>query len=99
MQAEVAARTEVPLDVVSNPEFLKEGAAIDDFQRPDRIVIGAPRERARNLVAELYAPFVRTERPISFMDPRSAELTKHPAHAMLATRLSLMTEVAMRAAR
>jgi UDPglucose 6-dehydrogenase len=95
MQAEIAARTKVEIDVVSNPEFLKEGAAIDDFQRPDRIVIGSPRERARAIMAELYAPYVRTESPIYFMDPRSAELTKYAANAMLATRISFMNEVAM----
>ena len=95
MQAEVAARTQVAIDVVSNPEFLKEGAAIDDFLRPDRIVIGASGEKSRSLMAELYAPFVRTESPIHFMDPRSAELTKYAANAMLATRLSFMNEVAM----
>jgi UDPglucose 6-dehydrogenase len=81
--------------VVSNPEFLKEGAAIDDFQRPDRIVIGSPSERARAIMTELYAPFVRTESPIYFMDPRSAELTKYAANAMLATRISFMNDVAM----
>ena len=95
MQAEVAARTPVPIDVVSNPEFLKEGAAIDDFLRPDRIVIGAGSEPARALMSELYAPFVRTESPIYFMDPRSAELTKYAANAMLAARISFMNEVAM----
>ena len=95
MQAEIAARTKVEIDVVSNPEFLKEGAAIDDFQRPDRIVIGAGSDRARALIAELYAPYVRTESPIYFMDPRSAELTKYAANAMLATRISFMNEVAM----
>jgi UDPglucose 6-dehydrogenase len=95
MQAEIAARSKVEIDVVSNPEFLKEGAAIDDFQRPDRIVIGAASERARAILAELYAPFVRTESPIYFMDPRSAELTKYAANAMLATRISFMNEVAM----
>ena len=94
MQAEIAARTQVPVDVVSNPEFLKEGAAIDDFMRPDRIVIGASSERARAIMSEMYAPFVRTESPIYFMDPRSAELTKYAANAMLATRLSFMNEVA-----
>jgi UDPglucose 6-dehydrogenase len=94
MQAEVSARTKVPIDVVSNPEFLKEGAAIDDFQRPDRIVIGAASERARAVIADLYAPFVRTESPIYFMDPASAELTKYAANAMLATRISFINEVA-----
>src|SRR5712692_7340899 len=94
MQAEVAAQTKVPIEVVSNPEFLKEGAAIDDFQRPDRIVIGAFSERARAVVAELYAPFVRTESPIYFMDPASAELTKYAANAMLAMRISFINEMA-----
>ncbi|MFL5310114.1 MAG: UDP-glucose dehydrogenase family protein [Myxococcales bacterium] len=94
MQAEVAGRGKVPIDVVSNPEFLKEGAAIDDFQRPDRIVIGAFSERARTVIAELYAPFVRTESPIYFMDPASAELTKYAANAMLAMRISFINEVA-----
>lgn len=93
MQAELAG-SKVPIDVVSNPEFLKEGAAIDDFQRPDRIVIGASSERARAVVAELYAPFVRTESPIYFMDPASAELTKYAANAMLAMRISFINEVA-----
>src|SRR5207244_3783567 len=69
MQAEIPARAKVEIDVVSNPEFLKEGAAIDDFLRPDRIVIGSSSERARGIMAELYAPFVRTESPIYFMDP------------------------------
>jgi len=95
MQAEIATRAKVEIDVVSNPEFLKEGAAIDDFLRPDRIVIGSPSERARGIMAELYAPFVRTESPIYFMDPRSAELTKYAANAMLAARISFMNEVAM----
>jgi len=85
----------VEIDVVSNPEFLKEGAAIDDFLRPDRIVIGSPSERARGIMSELYAPFVRTEGPIYFMDPRSAELTKYAANAMLASRISFMNDVAM----
>src|SRR5436853_4823862 len=95
MHAEVAGWTKVPIEVVSNPEFLKEGAAIDDFMRPDRIVIGASSEKGRALVAELYAPFVRTESPIYFMDPASAELTKYAANAMLATRISFMNDVAM----
>jgi UDPglucose 6-dehydrogenase len=95
MQAEIDAHAGAEIDVVSNPEFLKEGAAIDDFLRPDRIVIGSPSERARAIMAELYAPFVRTESPIYFMDPRSAELTKYAANAMLAARISFMNEVAM----
>src|SRR2546421_2233780 len=95
MQAEIAARAKVEIDVVSNPEFLKEGAAIDDFLRPDRIVIGSSSERARGIMAELYAPFVRTESPIYFMDPGSAELTKYAANAMLATRISFMNDLAM----
>ncbi len=94
MQAELSARTKVPLDVVSNPEFLKEGAAIDDFQRPDRIVIGVESDRARQIMADLYAPYMRTESPMYFMDPRSAELTKYAANAMLATRISFMNEIA-----
>ena len=94
MQAEVAARTKVEIDIVSNPEFLKEGAALDDFLKPDRIVIGAQSERARAIMSELYAPFVRTESPVYFTDPRSAELTKYAANAMLATRISFMNEVA-----
>ncbi len=81
-------------DVVSNPEFLKEGAAIDDFMRPDRIVVGVASEKARAVMAELYAPYIRTEQPVLFMDTRSAELTKYAANAMLGTRISFMNDVA-----
>jgi UDPglucose 6-dehydrogenase len=92
---EVLSRvTRVEFDVVSNPEFLKEGAALEDFLKPDRVVIGADSERARRLMGELYAPFVRTENPIFYMDTRSAELTKYAANAMLATRISFMNDMA-----
>jgi UDPglucose 6-dehydrogenase len=86
--------TSQPFDVASNPEFLKEGAAIEDFMRPDRVVVGATGEKAREVMAELYAPFVRTEQPILFMDPASAEMTKYAANAMLATRISFMNDIA-----
>ena len=80
-------------DVVSNPEFLKEGDAISDFMRPDRIVVGADNPRTAELMKELYAPFVRNGHPILIMDVRSSELTKYAANAMLATRISFMNEV------
>jgi len=83
-----------PFHVVSNPEFLKEGAAVDDFMKPDRVVLGAETDHARSVMAELYAPFVRTGKPIIFMDIPSAEMTKYAANAMLATRISFMNDVA-----
>jgi UDPglucose 6-dehydrogenase len=88
-------RARFEVDVVSNPEFLKEGAALEDFARPDRIVVGARTERARRVMKELYSPFVRTERPILFMDPRSSEMVKYASNAMLATRISFMNDVAL----
>ncbi|MCB9778369.1 MAG: UDP-glucose/GDP-mannose dehydrogenase family protein [Alphaproteobacteria bacterium] len=90
----VAAEAAHDFDVVSNPEFLKEGAAIEDFTRPDRIVVGFRHEWARDMIDELYAPLVRTGRPILYMDNRSAELTKYASNAMLATKISFMNELA-----
>ncbi len=90
----IRSKTSAEFDVVSNPEFLKEGAAIDDFMRPDRVVVGTDNVRVAEIMKELYRPFVRTGKPIIIMDNRSAELTKYAANVMLATRISFINEIA-----
>lgn len=92
--AEVTRHTDHRVDVVSNPEFLKEGAAIDDFMKPDRVVIGTGSEEVAKTMQELYRPFVRTNNPIYIMSNRSAELTKYVANSLLATKISFMNEIA-----
>lgn len=94
VRAMIKSKTSAKFDVVSNPEFLKEGAAIDDFMRPDRVIIGSSSKRASAIMKDLYRPVVRTGRPIIMMDNRSAELTKYAANAMLATRISFINEIA-----
>jgi len=94
VRAAIRGETASPFFVCSNPEFLKEGAAIEDFMKPDRVVIGVDSAEAREALGELYAPFVRTGNPILFMDIPSAEVTKYAANAMLATRISFMNQVA-----
>ena len=84
----------VPVHICSNPEFLKEGAAVDDFMKPDRVVVGVDSDHARGVLEQLYAPFVRTGNPVIFMDIASAEITKYAANAMLATRISFMNTIA-----
>lgn len=90
----IAKNTTVPFDVVSNPEFLREGFAVDDFMKPERIVVGSSSEKATELMQKLYSPFVRSGNPILIMDERSAELTKYAANAFLATKITFMNEIA-----
>jgi UDPglucose 6-dehydrogenase len=94
VKAAIAEETTQPFSVVSNPEFLKQGAAIDDFMKPDRVVIGSDDERSAAVMRELYAPFTRTGAPIMMMDTASAELSKYAANSILATRISFMNEIA-----
>jgi UDPglucose 6-dehydrogenase len=94
VRAKVASVTQVPFAVASNPEFLKEGDAVNDFLKPDRIVVGTDDDRAKKVLEDLYSPFIIREHKVLFMDVRSAEMTKYAANSMLATKISFMNEVA-----
>ena len=94
VRAEVAKSTKVEFDVVSNPEFLREGYAVEDFMKPERVVVGTSSERARKLMEKLYKPFMLSGNPIIFMDERSSELTKYAANSFLATKITFMNEIA-----
>ncbi len=94
VRSRIGANAKVEFDVVSNPEFLREGVAVEDFMKPERVVIGTSSARARKLMETLYSPYVRQGNPLVFMDERSAELTKYAANSFLATKISFMNEVA-----
>jgi UDPglucose 6-dehydrogenase len=94
VKAVFSENTSIEVDVVSNPEFLREGVAVEDFMKPDRVVLGTKSERAKKLMTELYGPYVRQGNPILFMDERSSELTKYAANSFLATKITFMNEIA-----
>jgi UDPglucose 6-dehydrogenase len=94
VSAKIAENAKVEYDVVSNPEFLREGVAVDDFMKPDRVVIGTKSDRAKAIMERLYAPLVRQGNPVIFMDERSAEMTKYAANSFLAMKITFMNEIA-----